>query len=105
LLLDLARKSDTTELHQGLRRCWVALMVHLASFGGNARDQADELASWYRYGGTASGIVAGPAVPVSDSSEPAVAAPNRLRGRFAGGQTLQARPVAELPRASAHTDG
>lgn len=49
LLLALARKSNTTELHPRLRLSWEPLIVHLASFGGNIQDHADELTSWYRH--------------------------------------------------------
>jgi hypothetical protein len=48
LLLDLARRSDTVELHPSLERHWSKIMSHLASLGEYGQTQAKRLTTWYR---------------------------------------------------------
>lgn len=48
LLLALASRADTTQLHPDVERDWERLTAHLMSFGGYVQNQARKLSSWYR---------------------------------------------------------
>jgi hypothetical protein len=57
LLLDLARRSDTTEVHPALDREWGQLMRHLQAGGSDTAASGRELSAWYRRAAPNSGLL------------------------------------------------